>query len=53
MLIDEIVSRENLLKAHRRVVINKGSPGVDGITVDELMGYCQKHWARIRIWESA
>jgi RNA-directed DNA polymerase len=30
------------------VVRNGGAPGVDGMTVDELMPYCRQHWARIR-----
>jgi len=48
MLMKEVVRRENLIVAHRRVVRNGGAPGVDGMTTDKLMGYCQKHWARIR-----
>jgi len=48
MLMEEVVRRENVLEAHRRVVSNGGAPGVDGMTVHELMPYCRKHWARIR-----
>ena len=48
MLMKEVVRRENLIVAHKRVVQNGGAAGVDGMTTDELMGYCQKHWARIR-----
>src|SRR5437867_11751370 len=48
MLMEEVVRRENLLAAHARVVANGGAPGVDGITVDELMAYCREHWPRIR-----
>ena len=48
MLIDQVVSRENLIRAHKRVVRNKGAPGVDGMTVDDLMPYCREHWSRIR-----
>lgn len=47
-LIEQVVRRENLLAAHARVVQNGGAPGVDGMTVDELMPYCREHWARIR-----
>jgi RNA-directed DNA polymerase len=47
-LFEEVLRRENVLAAYQRVVRNGGAPGVDGITVDELMAYCQKHWARIR-----
>ena len=47
-LIEQVVRRENLIAAHARVVRNGGAPGVDGITVDDLMPYCRQHWARIR-----
>lgn len=47
-LIEQVVRRENLVAAHARVVRNGGAPGVDGMTVDELMPYCRQHWARIR-----
>ena len=48
MLIDQVVSRENLIRAHKRVVRNKGAAGVDGMTVNDLMQYCREHWSRIR-----
>ena len=48
MLMEEVVRRENLKAAHRRVVRNGGAPGIDGMTVEELMPYCREHWARIR-----
>lgn len=47
-LIQEVVRRENMLAAHRRVVKNGGAPGVDGMTVDDLKGHVEKHWTRIR-----
>jgi RNA-directed DNA polymerase len=47
-LMEEVVRRENLVKALKRVQANKGSPGVDGMTVDELPGYLKEHWGRIR-----
>ena len=48
LLIEEVLHRENMMKAHKRVVANGGAPGVDGITVDELLAYCREHWSRIR-----
>jgi RNA-directed DNA polymerase len=48
LLMDEVVSRENLLLAYRRVKRNKGAPGVDAMTVDDLMPYCREHWSGIR-----
>ena len=47
-LMEEVVRRENLVRALKRVRANKGSPGVDGMSVDELPGYLQKEWPRIR-----
>ena len=47
-LMKEVLRRENLIAAYKRVVKNGGAAGVDGMTVDDLMPYCQKHWARIR-----
>jgi RNA-directed DNA polymerase len=46
--MEEVLRRENLVRAHARVVQNGGAAGVDGMTVDELMPYCRQHWARIR-----
>lgn len=48
MLTEEVCARQNLMAAHRRVVRNGGAPGIDGMTVEELMPYCREHWARIR-----
>lgn len=47
-LMDQIVSRENMTKAYDRVLINKGSPGVDGLSVLELKDYLQANWSRIK-----
>jgi len=48
LLMEEVVSRENLWLAYRRVKRNQGAPGVDGMTVDDLMAYCREHWSGIR-----
>ena len=37
MLMEEVCARENLMAAYRRVVRNGGAPGIDGMTVEELM----------------
>lgn len=39
---------ENMKRAYRRVVGNRGSAGVDGMGVEELKPYLQEHWGRIR-----
>jgi RNA-directed DNA polymerase len=48
LLMEEVLRRENVLRAYDRVVRNAGAPGIDGRTVEELMPYCRQHWARIR-----
>ena len=47
-LIDQILSQSNLQEAIRKVKINKGAPGVDKRTVDELDSYFKKHQAEIK-----
>src|ERR1700689_5679349 len=47
-LMEEVCERENLKEALRRVKANKGSPGVDGITVNQLDDYLKQHWPAIR-----
>jgi RNA-directed DNA polymerase len=47
-LLEEVLRRENLITALRRVQSNKGAPGVDGMTVQELTPYLKTHWSRIR-----
>jgi RNA-directed DNA polymerase len=46
--MEEVIERGNLKKALRRVKANKGSPGVDGMTVEELAGYLKEHGPAIR-----
>ncbi len=47
-LMEAICERENLREALRRVKANKGSAGVDGITVGGITGYLKQHWPAIR-----
>jgi RNA-directed DNA polymerase len=47
-LMEEILDPENLKEALKRVKANKGSAGVDRMTVDELSDYLRKHWPEIR-----
>jgi RNA-directed DNA polymerase len=46
--MEEVVRRENVVAAYKRVVRNGGAPGVDGVSVNELEAYCREHWARVR-----
>ncbi len=47
-LMDNILSRENMMTAYRRVMANKGAPGVDKMTVAQLQPYLAAHWPRIK-----
>jgi RNA-directed DNA polymerase len=47
-LMEEVCQRDNLWKALKRVQANKGSHGVDGMTVKQLPGYLKRHWPKIR-----
>lgn len=47
-LMELVVGRKNCQKALKRVRQNKGSPGVDGMTVGELEAYLWAHWTEIR-----
>jgi RNA-directed DNA polymerase len=44
IVMEEVVRKENLEQAMKRVVANKGGPGVDGMRVDELKRYLKTHW---------
>src|SRR5262249_44614093 len=43
-IMEEVCERENLKEALRQVRSNKGSAGVDGMTVDKLGDYLKQHW---------
>jgi RNA-directed DNA polymerase len=47
-LMEEVLQRENLKEALKRVRTNKGSAGVDGMTVQQLVRYLMKHWPEHR-----
>jgi RNA-directed DNA polymerase len=47
-LMEEVCDRENLVRAWKRVRRNKGSPGVDGMTIDDARDYLREHWPSIR-----
>jgi RNA-directed DNA polymerase len=47
-MIEEILSRENMTKALKRVETNKGASGVDGMTVDKLRPYLNEQWSFIK-----
>lgn len=47
-LMEVILERGNMFRALKRVCENKGAPGVDNMTVDQLPGYLKRHWLKIR-----
>ena len=47
-LMEEVVERENLKQALKRVQSNQGGPGVDKMTVDALPAHLKVHWRTIR-----
>jgi len=47
-MIEAVVERENMIAALRRVEANKGSAGVDKMTVESLRPYLREHWPRIK-----
>jgi RNA-directed DNA polymerase len=46
--MEAIVERDNLRKALAQVRRNKGAPGVDGMTVDDLAAHLKDHWPAIK-----
>ena len=47
-LIKEIMSYQNILEATKRVKSNKGAPGVDKMSVDEIESYIKEHYEEIK-----
>lgn len=47
-LMESVVEKGNLIAALRKVERNGGSPGIDGMTVEELRGYLMEHWPEIK-----
>ena len=47
-VMQEVLQADNFRKALRQVQANKGSPGIDGMTVDQLPGHLKEHWPRTR-----
>ncbi len=46
-LMESILERNNMRRAIRRVIKNKGAPGVDGMSVRKLKRYFKRHRAKI------
>ena len=47
-LLERILSRENMLRAWKRVKANKGAPGIDGMSIESFPEFLRQHWQSIR-----
>ena len=47
-LLESILERENMERALKRVIRNKGAPGVDGMTIYQLKGHLKRHLPTIK-----
>jgi RNA-directed DNA polymerase len=45
--MEAICERKNMKSAVKRVIKNKGAPGVDGMTVHKINRYLKRHWTKI------
>jgi len=48
-VMQEVLKPENLRKALSQVQANKGAPGIDGMTVEQLPGHLKSHWPGIKM----
>ncbi len=46
--LEAVLTRENMVKAWKRVKANKGSAGVDGMTIQDAVEYLRGHWPKIK-----
>lgn len=46
-LLEKIVDKRNFFDAYKRVVANKGSHGIDGMSVDELLPYLKENYSTL------
>lgn len=47
-LLERIVDKRNFFEAYKKVVANKGSHGIDGMRVDELLPYLQENYETLK-----
>ena len=46
--LERVLTRANLQRALKQVRSNRGAPGINGMSVDELPDYLREHWVEIR-----
>ena len=42
-LLEQMLSRDNLNRAYKRVKANKGAPGIDGMTIEDALPWLQEN----------
>lgn len=47
-MMEAVVEKSNMVVALKRVIANKGAPGIDGMSVSELSGYLKTNWLRVK-----
>lgn len=47
-LLEKIVDKRNFFEAYKKVVANKGSSGIDGMGVDELLPYLKENYKTLK-----
>ena len=48
-LLEDVLSRENMMLAYKNVISNKGASGIDNVSVDEIKEYVNANWENIKI----
>jgi len=48
-MMEDVVERENMMAAWKRVKANDGAPGIDGMTVEELWPWLQENWPSVKV----
>jgi RNA-directed DNA polymerase len=46
--LEQILSRENMLRAWQRVKANRGAAGIDDMSIADFPAWARQHWDRIR-----
>lgn len=47
-LLEDVLSRENMMLAYKSVIANKGASGIDNVSIDEIKEYVNKNWKDIK-----
>lgn len=47
-LLDDVLSRKNMILAYKSVIASKGASGIDNITIDDIKEYVNENWKDIK-----